>query len=115
MALARSVVEAVAKEKGITRGPLSEKIDALKGQGHISEAMREAAHEVRFAGNEAAHGDLVAERLRIADAGAIVELMDSMLERVYQEPAKVARIRESRMRRTSRPASSTEESEQASV
>lgn len=89
VALARSVLEAVAKSK----------IGALHAAGHISEAMSEAAHEIRFAGNEAAHGDLVAEQLKIEDADEIVALMDAVLERVYQEPAQVARIREKRERR----------------
>src|SRR5450755_2837227 len=53
VALARSVLEAVAKHKGITRGSLKSKINALHAAGHISEAMSEAAHEIRFAGNEA--------------------------------------------------------------
>ena len=104
VALARSVVESVAKQKGIASGNLKSKIDGLYQQGHISEAMCEAAHEIRFAGNEAAHGDLVAEQASIADAEEIVGLMDSMLERIYQEPAKVARIREKRERRTQKRA-----------
>jgi hypothetical protein len=71
--------------------------------GHISEAMREAAHEIRFAGNEAAHGgDVVMEQLGTEDAQEIVGLMDAILERVYQEPARVARIREKRELRRQR-------------
>jgi len=99
VALARSVLEAVAKQKGIIKGTLKSKIGALHAAGHISEAMSEAAHEIRFAGNEAAHGDLVAEQLKIEDADEIVALMDAVLERVYQEPGQVARIREKRERR----------------
>jgi Domain of unknown function (DUF4145) len=62
VALARAVVEAVAKDKGIKKGNLKAKIAALHSAQHISEAMREAAEEIRFAGNEAAHGDLVREQ-----------------------------------------------------
>lgn len=104
VALARAVVESVAKNKGITTGRLQGKIDKLYENGHISEAMKEAAHEIRFAGNEVAHGDLVAEPLSIEDASEIVTLMDAILERVYQEPAQVARIRQQREARKSRPA-----------
>jgi hypothetical protein len=64
--------------------------------------MRLAAHEVRFAGNEAAHGDLVDEPITADDAAEIVALMDAILERVYQEPAKVARVRASREARHKR-------------
>jgi hypothetical protein len=49
--------------------------------------MRDAAHEVRFAGYEAAHGDLVSEQITIEDAEEIVVLMDAIQERVYQDPA----------------------------
>jgi hypothetical protein len=61
--------------------------------------MTEAAHEIRFAGNEAAYGDLVAEPLSIRDANAIVSLMDTIRQRVYQEPANVTRIRNKREQR----------------
>jgi hypothetical protein len=66
--------------------------------------MKEAAHEIRFAGNEVAHGDLVAEPLGKEDAEEIVSLMDTILERVYQEPAQVARIRQQRENRKAKPA-----------
>jgi hypothetical protein len=107
-ALSRAAVESVAKAKGITNGRLQAKIDKLCSDGHISEAMKEAAHEIRFAGNEAAHGDLVAEPLNVEDAGEIVSLMDTILERVYQEPAQVARIRQQRESRKAKQAAATE-------
>ena len=51
MALARAVVEASAKEKGVTRGSLIAKIDELHEQGLLRGHIK-AAHEVRFGGNE---------------------------------------------------------------
>ena len=96
VAVARAVVEAIAKAHGITSGDLKSKIARLHSEGHISATMRDAATEIRFAGNEAAHGDLVDERPGIEDATEIVGLMDSMLYRVYQEPARVAKIRTKR-------------------
>jgi len=96
VALARAVVESVAKDKGIHKGSLQQKIDGLRQKNCISDTMTEAAHEIRFAGNEAAHGDLVAEPLSIEDANKIVALMDTILHRVYQEPADLVRIRERR-------------------
>jgi hypothetical protein len=94
--MARTTVESTAKDKGITRGNLQAKIDRLYTDGRISEDMKEAAHEVRFAGNEAAHGDILAESISVEDAQEIVDLMDAILERVYEGPAKVARVRASR-------------------
>jgi hypothetical protein len=99
-AMARATVEATAKDKGFTRGSLEEKINELAEAGLISTTTRDAAHEIRFAGNEAAHGDI--EPISVEEAAEIAELMDAILHRVYQEPAKIARIRASREARTNR-------------
>jgi hypothetical protein len=59
--VARAVVEeAVAKDHGVAKGDLKTKIDRLHADGHITETMRAAATEIRFAGNEAARGDVAA-------------------------------------------------------
>ncbi len=55
--LARSVVEATAKDKGIKKGPLDRKIDEMQRLGFIREDVRQGAHEVRYLGNDMAHGD----------------------------------------------------------
>ena len=55
--------------------------------------MKEAAHEIRFAGNEIAHGDLAEQPIQADDAVEVLELMDAILLRVYQEPAQVAQLR----------------------
>ncbi len=99
VALARAVVESVANDKGIRRGTPQSKIDELHRRNYISDDMKDAAHEIRFAGNEAAHSDVVAELLTIEDADQIVSLMDNILEHIYQRPARVARIRERREQR----------------
>jgi hypothetical protein len=99
VAMARATVEATAKNKDITSGNLQAKIEQLHANRFISEDMKEAAHEVRFAGNEVAHGDILSEPISLEDATEIVELMDAILERVYQEPAKVARVRANRLAR----------------
>ncbi len=96
VAMARAAVEATAKERGFTKGTLETKIKKLAEAGHISETMTIAAHEIRFAGNEVAHGDLIEEVIGYDDAREIVDLMDTILDRIYREPAKVARVRASR-------------------
>ncbi|MGW3157046.1 DUF4145 domain-containing protein [Streptomyces sp. NPDC001089] len=88
--MARTTVEATAKAKGITSGNLVAKIDALYAQRLIYEHVRDAAHEVRFAGNDAAHGDLVDDPISAEEAESIVELMDMLLEGVFIAPAKTA-------------------------
>jgi hypothetical protein len=103
--MARAALEATAKDKGITTGSLAVKIQALYDREFISRDMKEAADEIRLSGNEAAHGDIVYEPMSVADAKEIVELMEAMLMRIYQEPVKVARIRASRLARQQGPGS----------
>lgn len=102
VAIARAVVEATAKEKGITKGPLVAKIDEMHKQNLIRAITRELAHEIREGGNEIAHGDLVDEPMPSEDAEAIVALMDEILEEVYQGPARVLALKQSRLDREKR-------------
>jgi hypothetical protein len=48
--LARAVIEATAKDKGVTNGSLSQKIDRLHERGCIRTYLRDGAHEVRYQG-----------------------------------------------------------------
>ncbi|MEU5162788.1 DUF4145 domain-containing protein [Streptomyces sp. NPDC020875] len=102
VALARAVVEATAKEKGIIKGSLVAKIDALHAAGHMREITREVAHEIRLGGNEIAHGDLGAEPMPAGDAQAIVRLMDEILHEVYQGPAAMRQLKQNRIDREKR-------------
>jgi hypothetical protein len=104
VALARAVVEATAKDKGITSGPLVKKIDEMHTQGLIRDITRELAHEIREGGNEIAHGDLGDEPMPSDDAEAIVALMDEILEEVYQGPARMLALKKSRLEREQRNA-----------
>jgi hypothetical protein len=99
VAMARAVVEASAKDHKVTSGNLRTKIDELAKAGVISESMKDAANEIRFAGNGAAHGDLVDEAVEREDAEEILSLMDAILTRVDQEPRQVERVRERRQAR----------------
>lgn len=99
--LARSVIEATARDKGMTTGNLMTKIDAMYDARLIREDMRDGAHEVRYLANEAAHGDF-ADPVPRADAELILTLMDEVLDEVYQSPARVARRRAARLARTQR-------------
>jgi hypothetical protein len=90
--LARSVIEATAKDNGITTGRLVEKIDAMHDSGLVRKDVRDGAHEVRHLGNDAAHGDFTAPVSR-TDAMLILALMDEVLAEVYQGPARVARLK----------------------
>ena len=86
--MARSVIEATAKDKGMRTGTLVTKIDAMYEARLIREDIRDGAHEVRYLANDAAHGDF-ANPVPQTDAELILTLMDEVLEEVYQSPARV--------------------------
>lgn len=94
-ALARAVIEASAKEVGITKGVLHKKIEELEKAGHVRAHIREAAHEVRHLGNEVAHGDFV-DPIAEDEAEEALALMAEVLQEVFQSPARVRRVRERR-------------------
>ncbi|MGA4731007.1 DUF4145 domain-containing protein [Micromonospora taraxaci] len=97
--LARSVIEATAKDKQITSGSLLAKIDALYAGGFIREHIKDGAHEVRHLGNDMAHGDFV-EPVDSDDVELTLTLMGEVLEEVFQSPARVQRARDKRAART---------------
>ena len=65
----------------------------------IRAQVRDAAHEVRFSGNEVAHGDLVDTPLPREDAEEILGLMDEILDEVFQSPARVRERKQKRLKR----------------
>ncbi len=104
IALARAVIESTAKDKGITTGNLNSKIDALASAGLIRAGVKEAAHEVRWSGNDVAHGDL-ARTIDAEEAEEILGIMDNVLVEVYQSPAQAERRRAARLARQAQPTS----------
>lgn len=86
--LGRSVVEATAKDKGIVKGTLAAKIDELETAGHVRNLIAETAHEIRYLGNDMAHGDFV-EPATADQAEDVLAFMDEVLNEVYQAPARV--------------------------
>ena len=96
--LARSVIEATAKDKGITKGTLIQKIDRLYDDRLIRPDVRDGAHEVRHLGNDMAHGDFV-HVVSDGDADLMLTLMSEVLVDVYQSPARVASARVNRQQR----------------
>lgn len=93
--LARSVVEATSKDKGITSGSLMQKIDAMHEARLVREDVRDGAHEIRFLGNDMAHGDSLVPASS-EDAELVITLMDEVLAEIYQGPARVRRRRDAR-------------------
>lgn len=93
--MARSVIEATCKDNDVTKGQLAAKIDAMAGQGLIRPFTQDAAHELRFLGNDMAHGDFV-DAVDEDDADAVLEVMAEILNEVYQGPARVSRMKAKR-------------------
>lgn len=101
-AMARAVIEATAKEKGITKGQIHNKIETLYDQRLIREHVRDAAHEVRHFGNDMAHGDFV-DPVDEAEAEAILDLMSEVLNEVFQSPARVEKMKAARREQREAP------------
>lgn len=95
--VARTVVEATAKENGITTSNLLSKIDELASQSTIRNGTKEAAHEIRHLGNDMAHGN-IADLPDADDVADVLALMDEILNEVFQGPAKTARLKARRAR-----------------
>jgi hypothetical protein len=93
--LARAVIEATAKDKGVTMNGIASKIDAMAEQGLIRPHIQEAAHEVRHLGNDMAHGDFI-EPVTLEESTLSLELMAEVLNEVFQSPARVAKARQAR-------------------
>ncbi|MCQ1579316.1 DUF4145 domain-containing protein [Streptomyces parvus] len=107
VALARAVVEATAKAKGITVRNIAPKITAMRDQGIISPLTEQTSHQIRKDGNSIAHGDIGEESMPLDDAEAILHFMDTLLDEVFQRPAKLKRLSERGA--ASRPAESAKE------
>ncbi|MFJ5861495.1 DUF4145 domain-containing protein [Pseudarthrobacter sp. NPDC092439] len=91
--MARSVIEAVAKDNGIDSGSLYKKIDAMHGKGLINEFARQTAHTIRTFGNDMAHGDFTVD-VGQSDAAGVLKFMDYILREVYQAPAELQRLQD---------------------
>ena len=90
--MARTVIEATAKAKNVNSGDLSKKINEMRDKQLIRPAIADQAHEVRYFGNDMAHGDLddIPEQI---DAEEVLALMGQVLSEVFQGPALMERLR----------------------
>lgn len=104
--LARAVVESTAKDKGILTGNLASKIDALEAAGHVRPHTRDQAHEIRHFGNDMAHGDF-ADPVGKEEAEEAIQLMTEVLDEVYQSPARLAKVKASRLAKKTQGQTST--------
>lgn len=99
--MARSVIEAIAKDQGIVEGNLKAKIDAMIERRILQPVLGSSAHEIRFFGNEMAHGDFI-EPVTEEECDDILTFMEVIIESVYEQPLRLRRVREVRGRRSRR-------------
>lgn len=99
--MARSVVEASAKERGYRKGRLVDKINEMFDDRLLRPHIKDAADEIRFLGNDMAHGDFV-EPVSEEEADEVLGLMYEVLRELFQSPAEVARRREARAAKAER-------------
>lgn len=90
-----------AKHENFTTGPLVDKIDAMYEAELIGRGLKEAAHEIRFIGNEMAHGDFVTD-IDKEDSADVLGFLEELLVEVYQRNAKLNQFRERRLARANR-------------
>lgn len=100
--MARTVIEASAKEKGITKGNLLSKIDDLAKQSLIRADTKEAAHAIREFGNDMAHGD-ISDPVYQEDSEEVLVLMSEILNELFQGPARVQAIKAKVAARKAKP------------
>jgi len=93
--LVRSVIEATAKDKGIDKGTLVQKVDNLHANGHIRTGTKDMAHALRILGNDMAHGD-IAEVPTEEDARDALMIARFVLDDVYVADARRADIMQRR-------------------
>lgn len=109
--MARAAIQATAKERGITDRNLYSGIQRLREKGYLRHTLEEAAHGIRTAGNEVLHADLVDLPITRKEAEIVLNLMDLVLEEVYQVAGRIAELNALRTARTGSP----EESDDASA
>lgn len=90
--LARAVLESIAKDQGApARDSLLGKIDYLAAAGLLRPRVKDAAHGVRHFGNSMAHGEFT-DTVTQKETVGIFDLMEIILNEVYQEPAAIEEV-----------------------
>lgn len=94
--MARSVIEAAAKNKKVEGKTLYDKIEAMGEQQLLRPLHVASAHEIRFLGNDMAHGDFATADIAKDDALDVLVLMDEVLDEVFGTAERLKRRRERR-------------------
>lgn len=88
--LAGSAVDAMLKEKGLTKGSVYNRIDEAVVQKILTQDMAEWAHEVRLGSNRPRHADIEDPHTTVADARQSVEFAKTLGHVLFVLPSRVA-------------------------
>lgn len=114
--MARAVIEAICKDKGITNGRLNSKIDQLAERGLILQSTKDEAHEIRYLGNFVAHADFATQPdvdesdesedspeadfalsdVDESDADDVLDVLQSIIDQIYVTASRSERMRSRR-------------------
>jgi len=90
--MSRRTLEAIAEDKGETKGNLSQRLTALDEKGILHSSLAEWVKEVRLIGNTGAHFDPI-QKVSMTDAQQLVSFVRQLLEFIYVLPAELERRR----------------------
>jgi hypothetical protein len=97
--MGRAAIQRAVRTLDATPGTLYAEIDDLVQQGKITKTLSEYAHEVRIAGNDAAHPEDLGEVTQ-AEAEASLAFVDEFLRAAIAMPARAEAQRQARESRT---------------
>jgi Domain of unknown function (DUF4145) len=94
--MARRTLEAIAADKGATKGTLAEQLAQLGNANVLQPTLAAWATEVRLVGNVGAHYDPINE-VTLDDARQVLAFAREVLRYVYELPAELERRRTARI------------------
>lgn len=91
----RRALEGAAVDKGADpKKRLADQLKELQGKGILHQALVDAAREIRLLGNYGAHpSDDGLDKVQVDEAKVVGELTHQVLEDLYVNPARTARLR----------------------
>lgn len=90
--MARRTLEAIAHDKGETKGTLANRLESLTKKGVLSPALSDWAKEVRLIGNSGAHFDPL-EEVTQDDSNQIIVFIEELIKYLYIMPSELDKRR----------------------
>jgi hypothetical protein len=90
----RAIVEAICKDKAISKKNLKDKIDELVTQGFLAKNQADLLHEERYLGNSALH-EMKTPTKRDLDDG--LKIVEGLMNTIYVLPIHAERLKKKRI------------------